>query len=506
MKREGHWSADEQRRLLLDSIAGYAIFMLGPDGAIESWNRGGERLFGYTDDEVIGRHFSLFFADEHRPLCEAELRRARETGRAEEEGWRLRKDGGRFWAQAVLTAIRDETGDLIGFAKVTRDMSEQRASEQQARIGEERFRLMVDSVRDYAIFMLDAAGRVATWNAGAERIKGYRAEEIIGQHFSKFYPRADVESGKPAFELRMVSRDGRFEDEGWRVRKDGTRFWANVIITALRDPKDGTLIGFAKVTRDLTDRRRTEDERLKLAQAEEAIRLRDEFLSIASHELRTPLTALQLQLQSLHMRIQQLDENLASKVGRATRSGERLADLIEALLDVSRIATGRFELQKETFDIRIAAQEVVERLRESAAQARCEVTLTGGGALFGSWDRLRVEQVVTNLLSNAFKYGAGGKIEVALAREGSDAVLRVRDRGPGIPPVDLDRIFGRFERAVSMRHYGGMGLGLYVTRQIVDAHGGSVSAANAAGGGAEFIVRLPALAELQADGPRGELN
>ena len=185
MKGKGHWSPDEQRRLLLDSIAGYAIFMLGPDGRIESWNRGGERLFGYADAEVIGRPVSILFAEEQRDRCAAELLRARETGRTEDEGWRVRKDGTRFWASAAITAIRDDEGELIGFAQITRDLTERRSSEEQMRLGEERFRLLVESVRDYAIFMLDPEGRVATWNTGRRAHQGLRApSEIIGQHFS----------------------------------------------------------------------------------------------------------------------------------------------------------------------------------------------------------------------------------------------------------------------------------------------------------------------------------
>src|SRR5712692_6079290 len=207
---------------------------------------------------------------------------------------------------------------------------ETKVADQQLRLSEERFRLMVESIKDYAIFMLDPHGRIASWNLGAERIKQYRAAEILGRHLSVFYPEEEVVAGKCERELEVAEREGRFEDEGWRVRKDGSRFWANVIITAMREPS-GELIGFAKVTRDLTERRRLEEEKVRLAQAQEAIRLRDEFLSIASHELKTPLTALQLQLQSVHEKVKALDEALASRVERAYRGGVRLSDLIEAL-------------------------------------------------------------------------------------------------------------------------------------------------------------------------------
>jgi PAS domain S-box-containing protein len=299
-------------------------------------------------------------------------------------------------------------------------------------MSDERFRLMVDSVKDYAIFMLDPGGHVVTWNEGAERIKGYRADEIIGEHFSRFYPEPEASSGKCDGELETAAAQGRFEEEGWRLRKDGTRFWANVVITALRDPA-GRLVGFAKVTRDLTERRRLEEERLHLAQAEESIRLRDEFLSIASHELKTPLTALQLQLQNMQKKIAALDDSLAPRITRAVRSGQRLADLIEALLDVSRIATGRFELRRECFALGAAAGEVVERLQDTAAKEGCSVTLQAAPDLVGFWDRLRVEQVLTNLLANAIKYGAGSPVSVIVRADGRDAEMEVTDGGPGIP-------------------------------------------------------------------------
>jgi len=338
--------------------------------------------------------------------------------------------------------------------------------------------------------MLDTRGYVMTWNPGAERIKGYRPEEIIGQRFTRFYPEEEVLAGKCERELVEAVRDGRFEEEGWRIRKDGSRFWANVVITAVHDSA-GRHVGFAKVTRDLTERRKLEEERVRVVQAQEALRLRDEFLSIASHELKTPLTALQLQLQSLRERVESMDGRMVTKLDRAARSSERLADLVETLLDVSRLATGRFELHPQGFDLAEAVGDVMERLREAATHARCELILKHDGALRGTWDRLRIEQVLTNLLSNAIKYAAGTPIEVSLSGEGDTAVLEVSDQGPGIPEEALPRIFDRFERASEVRHYGGLGLGLYVVREIVKAHHGMVTVHNRPGGGACFIVRLP---------------
>ena len=266
----------ELHRLLVDSVQDYAIFALDTDGHILSWNAGAQRFKGYSAEEIVGKHFSIFYP---RAKVEAgwpqhELREAARVGRFEDEGWRIRKDGTRFWANVVITALRGENGALLGYAKVTRDLTERRLAEEALRLSEERFRLLVTSVKDYAIFILDPTGRVATWNEGAQRAKGYAADEIIGQHFSIFYPPEKVAEGFPEFELAQAVRQGRFEDEGWRIRKDKSRFWANVIITPLYDA-DHRLIGFGKVTRDLTDRKAQEQRAIEDARrvaAEEAAR------------------------------------------------------------------------------------------------------------------------------------------------------------------------------------------------------------------------------------------
>lgn len=258
-------------RLLVESVVDYAIFMLDLDGHVATWNIGAERIKGYRADEIIGAHFSRFFTEEDltagKPKRELEL--AQEQGRYEDESWRVRKDGSRFWANVILTALRDESGNLRGFGKVTRDLTARRAAEEQLRQADGRFHQLVDAVVDYAIFMLDPTGHVATWNSGASRVKGYGAEEIIGQHFSVFYTPEDRAVGRHESILETVRREGRYEDEAWRVRKDGSRFWANVVITALQGDT-GKLIGFAKVTRDLTERRRVEEE---LRRSEERFRL-----------------------------------------------------------------------------------------------------------------------------------------------------------------------------------------------------------------------------------------
>ncbi len=247
--------SEEPLRLFIENVQDYAVFMLRSDGCVATWNLGAERIKGYKSSEIIGQHFSRFYPEEdvRDGYPQRLLDLAAEEGLVEAEGWRVRRDGSKFWARVTITAVRDSTGKLIGYGKVTRDLTEQRYAELALRRSEERSRLFVEAVQDYAIFMLDREGNIITWNVGAQRIKGYKPSEIIGQHFSRFYPEEDIHSGKPAWELEVAIRDGRFEDESWRVRKDGSKFWANVIITPLKD-STGELLGFTKVTRDFTER------------------------------------------------------------------------------------------------------------------------------------------------------------------------------------------------------------------------------------------------------------
>ena len=245
--------ASERLELLVDSITDYAIFLLDRDGIIRTWNTGALRIKGYRAAEVIGQHFSLFFSPEDKAadVPAQILARAGRAGRAEQEGWRVRRDGGRFWASSMVQPVRDARGRAVGFVKITHDVTARREAQQALYESERRFRLLVQAVKDCAIYMLDPSGIIVNWNSGAERLKGYSAAEIVGQHFSKFYTRDDRMAGLPARVLEAAARDGRYEAEGWRVRKDGGRFWAAVEVAAIRDEKN-ELIGFAKITRDIT--------------------------------------------------------------------------------------------------------------------------------------------------------------------------------------------------------------------------------------------------------------
>ncbi len=275
----------DQLRLLVHGTTDYAIFLLDPQGNVASWNPGAERIKGYKAEEIIGQHFSRFYPQEalDRGWPEHELEVARSQGRFEDEGWRVRKDGSQFWANVIITTLRDGQGVLQGFSKVTRDLTARKQAEETLRRSEERFRLLVEGAKDYAIFLLDPQGNVASWNAGAERIKGYKAEEIIGQHFSRFYPQEALDRGWPAHELTVAKAEGRFEDEGWRVRKDGTKFWANVVITALHD-EGGNFLGYSKITRDLTERKRSEENARRLVEEAAARRMAEENARIVQEQ------------------------------------------------------------------------------------------------------------------------------------------------------------------------------------------------------------------------------
>lgn len=502
---------DEERyKLLVNNISDYAIFLIDPQGVILSWNKGAEKLKGYSPKEIIGKHFSIFYteADLARSHPAHELEIAKKVGRYEEEGWRVKKDGTKFWANVIITRLNDANGNHVGFAKITRDLTDKRKAEEALRESEERFRLIVEGVRDYAIIMLDPEGKVTSWNEGARRLKGYEASEIIGSHFSKFYEPEDVEAGKAEYELKEAAATGRFEDEGWRVRKDGTKFWANVVVTALRDSR-GVLKGFSKVTRDITERKRAED-KLRMAheglerrvvertrELKKAIESRDEFLSIASHELRTPLTVLKLQHQLFERQLARLTEKVlpvekAREVSELTlRQVNQLLRLVEDMLDVSRIATGRLKVQKEEINLSELVSHVYESFDAQFHASGIKADLALEENVIGMFDAQRLEQVISNLISNAVKYGGSTPIVVKLCQQNSRAVLSVSDQGKGISESDQHRIFERFERAVSPNEVSGLGLGLFISRQIAEAHGGEIYVESEPHRGTKFIVRLP---------------
>jgi len=486
-------------QLLVESVQDYAIFALDPTGHILNWNAGAQRLKGYTRDEIVGRHFSIFYPqsdiDAGKPPWELEMAKA--EGRLEDEGWRVRKDGTRFWANVVITALRDETGTLVGFAKVTRDLTGPRRSEEALRESEERFRLLVQNVRDYGIFMLDPGGHVISWNEGAERIKGWTAAEIIGKHFSTFYPPEDM--AKPAWELEVAVREGRVEDEGWRMRKDGTRFWANVVITALRAP-DGRLLGFTKVTRDLTERREAEarvlDATRRAAAADAANRAKSEFLASMSHELRTPLNAIGGYSELLALGLRgPVNEQQQADLEKIQRSQRHLLNIINDLLNYSRMEAGQVQYERQPVPLRATVAAVTLMLEPQAAQKELTLTHTPcPDGLAALADAVKVEQILLNLCSNAVKFtGKGGRVEVRCGAAEESVTVEVCDTGEGIPRDQVDRIFEPFVqlgRSLTNTREG-TGLGLAISRDLARGMGGDLSVRSRPGQGSTFTLTLP---------------
>ena len=459
-----------------------------PDGFLDFYNRGWYEYTGTTYEQMQGWGWQRV----HDPEILPQVIAGWTDALARKEPWEMefplrRHDGVFRWFLTRVNPIRNAAGEIVRWVGINTDIHDRKQAGART---EARLRLLMESIQDYAIFMLDTDGNVATWSPGAERITGYTAEEVIGKPVSIFYAKEESPSDKSKRELAIATSEGRFEEEGWRVKKDGSRYWANVVITAVRN-EELQIIGFAKVTRDLTERRAADEERARLLQAEQAIQLRDEFLAIASHELKTPLTALQLQLQSIAMRIDGLDGKLASRFHRATSSADRLGALVEMLLDVARITSGRLTLERQRLDLVRVVHEVADRFGEQSRQARSPISVSAEGAIFGEWDRLRLEQVLTNLLANALKYAAGHPVEIAASADPGHALVTVTDHGAGISAADLPRLFRRFERASSIKHYGGLGLGLFISREIVEAHGGSIEVKSSPGKGATFTIRLP---------------
>jgi PAS domain S-box-containing protein len=485
----------ERFRLLIDSVKDYAIFILDIEGHITTWNAGAERINGYAAAEITGKHFSIFYPAEVFPVekCALELEIAAREGRFEEEGWRLRKDGSRLWANVTITALRESDGRLVGFAKVTQDLTQRRAAEEETR----RFRLLVESVKDYAIFILDPGGHVSSWNPGAERIKGYTSDEILGKHFSIFYPPESLVDRKCERELEVAIEEGRFEEEGWRLRKDGSRFWANVTITALRDGSDG-LLGFAKVTRDLTQRREAEATSRALAEQRAALtekariqEFQERFLAILGHDLRNPLASIDMGLGIL--REQTNDPIAARTLGRMQSSSARMTRMIAQILDLTRSRlAGGLELDLRAMDLRDTLSQIVDELR-TAHPARLIELRAPSLLILGDADRM--EQVFSNLIGNAILYGEPSiPIVIRGQLEGPVVNVSVHNHGQPIPAELQPKLFDPFrrgERESRTAKTSGLGLGLYISWEIVRGHGGTVEVDSGATRGTTFRVTVP---------------
>lgn len=486
--------------LLVESVLDYAIFMLDPEGIVLSWNAGAERLKGYKAEEIVGRSFKLFYPEQavQARWPDHELKVASEQGRFEDEGWRVRKDGSRFWANVVITRLLSEDGSLRGFAKVTRDLTERREHEEAVRRSEEQFRLLLESVKDHAIFMLTPEGEVLTWNTGAQEILGWPADEIIGRHFCLFFTPEDVSANVPAAEMQHALDHGRAVSEGWRVRKGAGVFWARAVLAPVRDDV-GRLRGFAKVTRDMSEQRR-------LNELEEASQRVSVFLAMLGHELRNPLAPIRNAV-SLMQRMPELPPPLMGLRDIMARQVVQMTRLVDDLLDVGRVATGKIVLKRDSIDYRDVVLMSVEAVRPllDARHHRIELVLPER-AIFIDGDGARLTQALQNLLNNAAKYmEEGGSIELAVRVEQRHCITTVRDEGPGIAPAELENIFKLFyQQDRTSSRDGGLGIGLSLARALVEAHGGRlVASSEGAGRGSTFALTLPLLhAEASAQPPR----
>jgi PAS domain S-box-containing protein len=486
--------------MLVTGISDYAIYMLNPEGFIHSWNVGAERFKGYSADEIIGQHFSVFYTEEDRRSGKPAraLQIARELGKFEDEGWRMRRDGTRFWASVVVDPIRDPTGRLVGFAKITRDITERKAAEEALRESEERFRLLVQGVTDYAIYMISPTGEITNWNAGAERIKGYKREEIVGKNFAVFYTEEDRAKGMPAQTLATATAVGRFEQESWRVRQDGTQFWAHVVVDAIRD-EAGKLLGFAKVTRDITERKLAAEalERANAAlfqsQKMEAI---GQLTGGIAHDFNNLLAIMSSSVDVLATRAQNYaDIKVLDAMRRAV---ERGALLTQQLLSFAR----QQPLMVEKYDLNSVIsgfESVLRRAGNSGIEMDIQPAREAKTVLL---DAARFEAALLNLVVNARDaMPDGGKLVIAVENveigvgmvgnlaPGAYVRVSVRDNGSGMPPAVVARAFEPF---FTTKEVGkGTGLGLSQVYGFIAQSGGDVVIDSEEGKGTTISMYLP---------------
>jgi PAS domain S-box-containing protein len=492
--------SDDPFRLLVQSILDYAIYLLDPNGFVTSWNAGAERIKGFQAKEIIGQHFSTFYTAEDREagLPGQVLETARREGKFEGEGWRVRKDGARFWASVVVDAIKNERGEVIGFAKITRDMTEKREAQQTLLDAERTFRILVQGVTDYAIYMLDPDGRVTNWNAGAERIKGYAPDEIVGEHFSRFYTPEDLDVGVPKRALETARSTGRYEAEGWRVRKDGTRFWASVVIDAIKDD-DGELIGFAKITRDMSEKReaqlRLEESREQLFRSQKMEAL-GQLTGGLAHDFNNLLTAIlgasELALRNLHDA-----EKLKRLIDGVRGSAQRGAGLTKQLLAFARAQ----QLEIKQIDLKQFFSEMTTLVRPSLRSNIELVTETSDQLWPVDADAGALELAILNLAFNARDaMKDGGQLKISAHNvvlegdpeglRGEHVVLKVTDTGAGMTPEVVERVFEPF---FTTKGYGeGTGLGLSQVFGFAKQIGGAITVDSDPGKGASFCLYLRA--------------
>lgn len=500
------YESEQRHRLMVQGVRDYAIFALDTEGNIITWNDGAQKIKGYAPGEIIGKHFSIFYTAEDlmNKKTEMELRVAKEVGKYEEEGWRVRKNGSVFWANVVITGLYNENNKLIGFSKVTRDLTERRENDERLRQSEERFRSLIEQVSDYGIFMMDNMGRIISWNEGAKRINGYTADEIIGKYFSIFYPEEEVLNGKPARELRIARAEGKYEEEGWRLRKDGTRFWASIVITAVYS-NDGALIGFSKVTRDLTERKEAEQ---VIRESHESFRRLagelkvtndelsyinkelEQFTSIVSHDLQEPIRTIKSFLQLIDIKLDegQRDE-LKKYINKSISAANRMKELILNLLHYSQL--GKSEASRDTISVDALIGEALQNLKSAVDSSNADIVVESEIQEVQG-DRIQLVQLIQNLLSNALKFtdATRPKVVIRAKKQNGHVQFSVTDNGIGMAPADLHKSFEIFRRLHTKKDYPGTGIGLAICKKIVDQHSGRIWPESAPGKGTTFYFTL----------------
>jgi len=489
---------------MVEEIQDYAIILLDTNGIVQNWNKGAQNIKLYSEDEIVGKHFSTFYLQEDiaSGLPEKLLREAEVTGRAIHEGWRQRKDGSKFWGSITITAVHNDEGAVIGFAKVTRDLTDKKMAEDRLRMSEERYHQMVAEVQDYAIILLSSDGVIENWNAGAENIKGYTSEEIIGKKFEVFYPTEDRDRGLPQQLLNEARETGKAMHEGWRVRKDGSRFWGTIIITALHN-KSGEVIGFSKVTRDLTEKKIAEDKLAAYtAELEQQNRELEQFAYVASHDLQEPLRKIQTFAELINER---LDDNafVAKYLQKLELSARRMSELIKSLLNYSKLSKekakmsqGAVDLNKVLADVMLDLELLIEE-KHASMSSDLLPTVTG--------DMIQLTQLFFNLLGNSLKFSQtqpvitlgyqlvhGRDIAQAPNRSIAYHTITFQDNGIGFEQQYNQVIFSLFQRLHGKQDYAGTGIGLALCKRIAENHNGTITAYSEKGKGATFVVYLPA--------------
>ena len=501
---------EERYHRLVDEVQDYAIFRMSVEGNIETWNKGAEKIKGYSADEIIGKNFKIFFPPEslEQGLPQRLLQEAREAGRAVHEGWRVRKNGNKFWGAIVITALHNEKNEVIGFTKVTRDLTQRKLAEdalkdtaarlqknlEELRRSEERYYRMIDEVQDYAILLLDKEGIIQNWNKGAEKIKGYSADEIIGKSFIIFYTEEDQRSGLPMQLLVEAEQSGRSAHEGWRVRKDGSIFWGSMVLTALHD-RNNNLIGFSKVTRDLTEKKLAEDSlkqhTIRLEQTNEEL---EQFAYVASHDLKEPLRKILTFGNLLEGNYKEvMDEKGKEYIKRMQNAAMRMMSLIEDLLVFSRV--NRPSEEFELVDLNVVIDRVLNDLEVQVNAKKARISIDKLPKVKGRKSQLG--QLFQNLISNALKFNDKDipaltiRCEITGQLNPGSVNIFVTDNGIGFDMAYSGRIFEIFQRLHGKTEYPGTGIGLAICKKIVEAHGGTISATAIPDQGSTFTITLP---------------